>query len=102
MGIQGCGPGRKKREAGGRMTLTRLFLPFGRLQKEGPRRTEANTNEAIKIVRLLRERRKHRAREGYFYLLWSILFSSDSLVQTKAKNQASSHFPFLLSSSRTG
>ncbi len=39
------GPGRKNREAGGRMTLTRLLLPFGRLQKEGPRRTEANTNE---------------------------------------------------------
>jgi hypothetical protein len=26
----------------GRMTLTRLLLPFGRLQKEGSRRTEAN------------------------------------------------------------
>ncbi len=44
-GLQGGGPGRKNREAGGRMTLTRLLLPFGRLQKEGPRRTEANTNE---------------------------------------------------------
>ncbi len=44
-GIQGCGPGRKNREEEGRMTLTRLFLPFGRLQKEGPRWPEANKNE---------------------------------------------------------
>ena len=45
MGLQGCVPGRKNREAGRRITLTRLFLPFGRLQKEGPRRTEANTKK---------------------------------------------------------
>ena len=37
--------GIKNREAVGRMTLTRLLLPFGRLQKEGPRRTEANTKK---------------------------------------------------------
>ena len=45
VGIQEGGPGRKNREAGGRMTLTRLFLPFGRLQKEGLRRPEANTKK---------------------------------------------------------
>ena len=39
------GPGRKNRDAVGRMALTRLLLPFGRLQKEGPRRSEENTNE---------------------------------------------------------
>ncbi len=31
--------------AGGRMTLTRLFLPFGRLQKEGLRRPETKKNK---------------------------------------------------------
>jgi hypothetical protein len=44
-GVQGGGPERKNREAGGRMTLTRLFLPFGRLQKEGPRRPETKKNK---------------------------------------------------------
>ncbi len=35
----------KNSEAVGRMALTRLLLPFGRLQKEGPCRTEANTKK---------------------------------------------------------
>ncbi len=60
-GLQGCVPGRKKREAGGRMTLTRLLLPFGRLQKEGPRRAEANTK---KIRRAEEEKGKGNKNPG--------------------------------------
>ncbi|KOH46037.1 hypothetical protein NC99_11670 [Sunxiuqinia dokdonensis] len=35
-GIQGCAPERKNPEAGRRVTLTRFFPPFHRLEKEVP------------------------------------------------------------------
>ncbi len=51
----------KNREAGGRVTLTRLLLPFGRLQKKGPRRAEANTK---KIRRAEEEKGKGNKNPG--------------------------------------